>query len=170
MAGEGLHPVAERIALALAEAAARSGNKAVCIISVGATFDAALSATAICRALAGAKFKTMLVDITAQRPAAMDMLALSEGPGLSDLLAGQADVARVIQRDPKSAVQAMRFGLVAESAARDAVVRKMPQVLSTLSQVYDVVVLNAGEASSATPDLVNGCGAALFPGSGRAPA
>jgi polysaccharide biosynthesis transport protein len=162
LVGQGLHPVAERIALALAEAAAKSGNKAICVISVGASYEAALGATAICRALAGARFKTMLVDVTAQRPAAMDMLALSEGPGLSDLLAGQADVARVIQRDPKSAVQAMRYGMVAELASRDAVARKMPQVLTTLSQVYDVVVLNAGEASSSTPELVNGCGAALF--------
>jgi hypothetical protein len=111
--------------------------------------------------LAASKAKTVVLDLVASRPSAMDLFALTDGPGLCELAMGQADVARVILRDPKSGVQFIRYGH-GDAAARTALAAKIPAIIGSLAQVYDVILLNLGEASPTTPDLVQGAGAVVF--------
>ena len=153
-------PIA-RIAGALAETGAKLGNKAFGLTSLGGSFEAPFTAVALARMLAANKMKTVVVDLVPSRPSAMDLMALPEGAGLCELVSGQADVAKVILRDHKSGVQMIRHGH-GDASTRAALSAKMPAVIASLSQVYDVILLNLGEASPATPDLVQGVGAVLF--------
>jgi uncharacterized protein involved in exopolysaccharide biosynthesis/Mrp family chromosome partitioning ATPase len=154
-------PIA-RLAAGVVESAARSGAKSFCITSIGGTYDAAFSCVALARALAALKVKTVVLDLVPSRPSAIDLMALPDGPGLVELVQGQADVAKVIVRDHKSNVQMIRHGQAADTATRGLLAAKMPAVLASLAQVYDIILVNAGEASPATPDLMQGMGAVIF--------
>jgi polysaccharide biosynthesis transport protein len=138
------------------------GNKAVCVTSIGGSFDAAYTSVALARSLAKSRIKTILVDIVAGRPSGADLMAIADGQGLSELISGSAAVDKVILRDGGSAMQLMRFGQVAEASVRPLLTQRIGAVIASLSQVYDIVILNAGEAGPATADMLQGVGAMLF--------
>jgi uncharacterized protein involved in exopolysaccharide biosynthesis len=128
----------------------------------GRAVDAGLATVAATRAMANAKVKVIAIDLTAD--ASFDTLfGLSPGPGISDLVLGEADFTKVICRDSHSSAHAMRFGskTMAQSAA--SLAEKFGSILAALISIYDVVLVHAGEASPATPALVKDChGAVLF--------
>ena len=68
-----------------------------------------------------------------------------------DLIAGTADVSKIIVRDAKSTVHAIRLGHATHPS--HVLGERMPAILTSLAGIYDVVILNAGEASAATPDV-----------------
>lgn len=148
-----------RIAAAVTDAAAK-GTKTFAFTSIGGAYDAAFASVALARLLASHKLKIVVVDVTASRPHVQDLMAIADGPGLIDLIAGKADVSKVIVRDAKSNLQAIRFGNGAHSAQM--LNERMPSILSSLAKIYDIVILNAGEASAQTPDAVQGVGSVLF--------
>lgn len=151
-----------RVVTAISENVTRSGIKSYALTSIGGSYDTAFASVALSRALAERKIKTMVMDLSTARPNVQDLMALADGPGLKDLLAGQADVARVIVRDHKSAVQVIRHGAGGGVAGAAVLAERMPAVLASLAQVYDVILINAGEASPATPDALQGVGAVVF--------
>ncbi len=152
----------QRMAAAIADNAGKGVAKSYALTSIGGTFDTAFASVALARALSARKLKTMLLDISPTRPNVQDLMALTDGQGLCELLAGQADVAKVIVRDHKSAVQVMRLGMPGAILPSQTLAARMPAVLASLAQVYDVVLVNAGEASAATPDAVQGTAAVIF--------
>jgi Mrp family chromosome partitioning ATPase len=151
-----------RVSAAMLEAAAASGSKTFCVASIGGSFDSAYFSVALARYLAASKVKTVVVDLVSSRPSSMDLMGLPEGPGLGELVMGRADVAKIILRDPKSAAQHIRFGLQPETGVRGILTPRMAAVINSLAQVYDAIILNGGEASSATPDMLQGVGSVLF--------
>jgi uncharacterized protein involved in exopolysaccharide biosynthesis/Mrp family chromosome partitioning ATPase len=151
-----------RMAGAISENAGRSGIKSYVFTSIGGTYDAAFTCVALGRTLAARKIKTMVLDLSSTRPNVQDLMALADGPGLNELLAGQADVAKVIVRDHKSNVQVIRHGMGSGPATLVQLAAKMPAVLASLAQVYDVILVHAGEACPATPDATHGVGAVVF--------
>ncbi len=150
------------MAATMVETAVRNGVKTFCLTSIGGTYDAAFATVALARALAAQKMKTVVLDISASRPSVMDLMALPEGPGIIELVAGQVDVAKVIVRDHKSATQLIRYGQMPDGMVRALLPAKMPAVLASLAQIYDIVLVHAGEASPATPELMQGVGAVVF--------
>ena len=152
----------QRMAAAIADNAGKGVAKSYALTSIGGTFDTAFASVALARALSARKLKTMLLDISPTRPNVQDLMALTDGQGLCELLAGHSDVAKVIVRDHKSAVQVMRLGMPGAILPSQTLAARMPAVLASLAQVYDVVLVNAGEASAATPDAVQGTAAVIF--------
>ena len=152
----------QRMAAAIADNAGKGVAKSYALTSIGGTFDTAFASVALARALSARKLKIMLLDISPTRPNVQDLMALTDGQGLCELLAGQADVAKVIVRDHKSAVQVMRLGMPGAIVPSQTLAARMPAVLASLAQVYDVILVNAGEASAATPDAVQGMAAMIF--------
>jgi polysaccharide biosynthesis transport protein len=153
-------PVAT-IAGAIAQVGAKSGCKAFGVTSLGGTFDAPFATVALARMFSVNKMKTAILDMVPDRPSAMDLMEVPEGPGLCELVNGSADVAKVISRDSKTAVQLIRFGH-GDSTSQAALAAKLPAMLALLTQVYDIILLNFGEANAATPELLQNLGAVLF--------
>lgn len=154
-------PIA-RMAAGVIESAARGAGKSFCVTSIGGTYDAAFICVALARSLAALKVKTVVIDMAAQRPSTVDLMALPDGPGLVELVQGQADVAKVVVRDHKSNVQMIRHGQSADTSTRGLLAAKMPAVMASLAQVYDVILVNAGEAGPSTPEMMQGVGSVIF--------
>jgi polysaccharide biosynthesis transport protein len=146
----------------------RQPNKTLaCAFSgIGAGLEVGTATLATARALARLGVKTMLVDLEADRPLIPDLLELPFAPGLSDLISGKADFTKAIQRDEETGLQVIRHGLV--GAASDAVLgQRMEAVTKTLSGIYDMVLVNVGEASPSTLSVVKGCSAAFLYAPGK---
>jgi Mrp family chromosome partitioning ATPase len=87
---------------------------------------------------------------------------LPPGPGFVDLLAGTTDFTKVIARDPLSNAHLLRFGTERNETTLSLMDQRTEAVLNALGNIYDVVVIHAGEASSRTTMLVVKCQAALL--------
>jgi polysaccharide biosynthesis transport protein len=116
---------------------------------------------AIARHLANSGLRVMLVDLDTRNIIVPEMLNLPEAPGLTELLAGASDFNRAIQRDTQSTLQFLRHGgsnvvLSAQLSAR------METVINTLQDIYDVVIVHAGEATPAMLPMVKGCNTVLI--------
>ncbi len=153
-------PVA-RLADAMIETAARLGNRSFCITSVGGSFDAPFLTIALARTLANRKIRTLVIDLVPERPSAMDLMAVPAGPGICDLVSGRSDVSNVIMRDHRTSAQLLRYGSP-DAAAKATLAAKLPSILSSLAQIYGVILINAGEATPETPGLVQSVGTVLF--------
>ncbi len=148
-----------RVAAAVTDSAAK-GAKTFAFTSIGGTFDAAFASLALARVLASHKVKTIVLDVSPARPHVQDLMAVAAGPGLTDLIAGKADVSKIIVRDPRSNAQAIRMGQ--EVLSSKSLGERIPPILTSLEKIYDVIILNAGEASPVTPDVVQGVSEVIF--------
>ena len=77
------------------------------------------------------------------------LFGLAAGPGFVDLLAGTTDFTKVIARDPLSNAHLLRFGLERNEEMVSLMDQRTDAVLSALGNIYDIVVIHCGEASSA---------------------
>ncbi|MFO1033049.1 MAG: hypothetical protein U1E15_02785 [Hyphomicrobiales bacterium] len=150
------------LASALKAVVQGQGHKTLCITSIGGNFDAAYTTVALARALSRERVKVIAVDIAGSRPSSTDLLSMADGQGLGELVSGKAAVDKVILRDKASSAQHMRFGQMPEATVRPLLAQRLGAVIASLSQVYDIVLLNAGEASAATADVLQGVGTMLF--------
>ena len=139
------------------------GHKAFAFISLGSEGpDAALAALVAARNLAEHKKRVVILDLS-QQGGDLEMLAgLPAGSGFTDLVAGNADFTKIISRDPHSTVHIIRKGLARDQNTLSQVSEKIEPVLSALNSIYDFVFVHAGEAFSATPNLVKHCPAAFI--------
>jgi polysaccharide biosynthesis transport protein len=126
----------------------------------GSSIDAGLASIAVARCFASHKLKTILVD--AAHSSIETLMGLQQGPGLSDLVLGEADFTKVICRDPASAAHAIRFGTKSAAEAQSAIAEKFASIMSALSSIYDVVLINASEASQTTPSVAQYSQAAVM--------
>ncbi len=160
--GAGLAEPISRLAQALDELRRTSGIKGVGITSIGGNHQAAMVTVALARALASGSVRTIVVDATPARPSVIDILSLPNGPGLTELVAGHADFTKVILRDGLSDVQVVRYGMDNGAQSRHMVNTRIEPILTALMQIFDVVLVHAGEASPHTPAALQGCQAAVF--------
>ncbi|MDE2446681.1 MAG: hypothetical protein KGO94_10910 [Alphaproteobacteria bacterium] len=119
--------------------------------------DAALAAVITSRALAEAKRRVVIVDVTTQGGDLEMLVGLPAGTGLTDLIAGQADFTKIISRDPHSTVHIIRKGMAHDATTQARLVEKFESILTALSSIYDLVFVLAGEANPATPAMVKHC-------------
>jgi polysaccharide biosynthesis transport protein len=151
----------ERLYQSLKPAIENKSLKSLAFITLGGqVYDAGLSSVAAARTFAAHKLKVVLVDVSAGNSEAL--VGLPQGSGLSDLILGEADFTKVICRDPASAAHVIRFGLKNFEVSRDAIAEKFSSIMAALNTIYDVVVVNAGEATQSTPALAQYCTAAVF--------
>lgn len=135
--------------------------KACAIAGIGGSLEVATSALALGRALAKAGRKTILIDLEGQRALIPDLMDLPFAPGLAELVSGQSDFTKAIQRDTASPLQIIRHGNF-DPRVQELLASRMAAVTNTLAGIYDVVLLHVGEASPATLAIVRGCTSALL--------
>jgi polysaccharide biosynthesis transport protein len=153
----------------LTDAAARIANaclvlkdhqalNTIAITSIGGRgLDASVATVAVARAMAAAKKKTVAIDLSSANSPFDTMFEVEPGCGISDLVAGEADFTKVICRDAHSSAHIIRYGLKSSPQYQAIVAEKLAPILKALAGIYDVILLHAGEASPATPNLVKDC-------------
>ena len=134
---------------------------ACAITGIGSSNEVPALALALGRHLANKGLKTILVDLESQRALLPDLIALPHVAGLTELLTGSSDFNRAIQRDRLSELQFIRHGGF-EKTAEAQLQQRMEAITKTLTGIYDVVLINTGEATPAVPDLIKGCSTVLI--------
>ena len=160
-AGGTQHNTLGQLAMHLQAMRGRGLFKACAIASLGASQEVPALALALGRHLANNGVKTVLVDLEGHRALLPDLIGLPYAPGLTDLLTGTSDFSRAIQRDAASELQFIRHGRF-ELAAEAQLQQRMEAITKTLTGIYDVVLLNAGEASPTMLNTVRGCSTVLL--------
>jgi uncharacterized protein involved in exopolysaccharide biosynthesis len=131
--------------------------RAIAVASVGAGHEAAVTTLALAQALAGSGKKTILLDLDSRHALIPDLMELSYAPGLGELVSGQADFARVIQKDTASSLQIIRRGNAAAPLGQ-----RMEGITRTLSGIYEAVIVYAGDAAPEALSHMRGCQAAVL--------
>jgi polysaccharide biosynthesis transport protein len=140
----------------------QQGIKTILFTSIGSKSpNAALAIVATARKIAAAKLKVIVVDVSADSSLAA-LFGLPLGPGLSDLVLGEADFTKIICRDPHSTTHIIRYGLKSGAQSKTALTDKLASILTALAGIYDIVLVHAGEASPATPALAKECKGAVL--------
>ncbi|MDO8352038.1 MAG: hypothetical protein Q7T14_01135, partial [Aestuariivirga sp.] len=128
----------------------------------GGAADSSMATVAIARAIAAKGARVVVIDLAPDGSGVDKLFGLPPGPGFVDLLAGTTDFTKVIARDPLSNAHLLRFGVERNEAALSLMDQRTEAVLNALGNIYDVVLIHAGEASSRTTMLIVKCQAALL--------
>lgn len=139
----------ERSVAAITGAIRSSGARRVLVarVPIGPAGGRALAAVVLGRALAQAGDRVLLLDMHADQVDRNAMAGTGTGPGLSELLLGQASFADVILRDRGSPCHFIAAGqrpLPAGTAGGE----RLAGLLRALEQSYDRVLVDAEEADA----------------------
>jgi polysaccharide biosynthesis transport protein len=126
----------------------------------GGVADSSMATVVIARALSSQGARVVAIDLAAHGSCIGTLFGLQNGPGFVDLLAGTTDFTKVIIRDPLSSVHHIRWGQ--QQNAVSLLDQRTDAVLAALKNIYDVVIVHAGEASAQTPQLLGKCEAAVL--------
>jgi uncharacterized protein involved in exopolysaccharide biosynthesis/Mrp family chromosome partitioning ATPase len=92
--------------------------------------------------------RVLLFDLTASGAASQTMLEGEQAPGITNLLAAEAQFGDIIHSDHFSDCHVVPVGTANAARAMRAADR-LPMILSSLSTVYDLIVIECGSAGSA---------------------
>ncbi len=109
--------------------------------------EAAASAVMVAREVADSGLRVLLIDLTAMGAASTPMLDGETAPGITDLLASEADFTDVIHVDRYSDCHVIPVGSADPVKAMSAVDR-LPIIIDTLSTAYDVLIIECGPATA----------------------
>jgi len=160
--GRGISDAVNRIAASVSDLQGARAIRSFCAMSIGGGHEAAMVSVALARKLVANGLKTVLVDATARRPSLVDFLALHNGEGLGELVTGAVDFTHIVQRDPQSDARIIRFGLRDDATAQGQIAARIEAIVGALAQMFDVVLVHAGEASPQTAALVRGCNGGIL--------
>ncbi len=147
----------------ITRSAAGLGVRRFAIVAVGAgTLASSASTVALARAIAQAGKRIVMLDLVPVDAGVNILAGLPEGPGLVELLSGKTDFTTVVSRDPTSLAHVMRYGMDHSEPAAQALHAKIDQVLTTLDNIYDIILINAGELSSTAQTLAGKVQGALL--------
>jgi uncharacterized protein involved in exopolysaccharide biosynthesis/Mrp family chromosome partitioning ATPase len=107
--------------------------------------EAAASAVLIVRELADRGLRSILLDLTSTGSASHPMIDGFALPGITNLLASQAQFRDIIHSDPYSGAHVIPNGTAEPSQAMRAVER-LPIILNALTTAYDMVIVECGPA------------------------
>ncbi|MCB1466347.1 MAG: tyrosine-protein kinase family protein [Rhizobiaceae bacterium] len=117
--------------------------------------EGAAVAVLVARELADAGLRILLVDLTIAGAASIPMLESVSLPGLTDILAGKAQLADIIHADHYSECQVIPVGTADPVRAMRSVDR-LPIILDSLTAAYDIIVLECGPThASGIRKLIN---------------
>jgi Mrp family chromosome partitioning ATPase/predicted nucleic acid-binding Zn-ribbon protein len=120
--------------------------------------EAAASSVLITREIADRGLRSILLDLTQTGAASHPMVDGLALPGITNLLASQAQFKDIIQNDPYSQAHVIPNGTANPQTAMKAVER-LPIILNALTTAYDVVIVECGLADA------KGIGRLVTPGS-----
>jgi Mrp family chromosome partitioning ATPase len=109
--------------------------------------EAAASAILVAREVSDAGLRVLLLDLTASGAASRPMLDSGLLPGITDLLASQAQFSDVIHADLYSDCHVIPVGTADPVRAMRAADR-LPIIMQSLTTAYDLVVVECGPADA----------------------
>ncbi|PWK67498.1 exopolysaccharide transport family protein [Aminobacter sp. AP02] len=109
--------------------------------------DAAATAVLVAREVADAGLRVLLLDLTATGAASRPMLDGGRYPGITNLLASEAQFTDVIRADHYSDCDVMPVGTADPARAMRAADR-LPIIMESLTTAYDLVVVECGPADA----------------------
>jgi Mrp family chromosome partitioning ATPase len=109
--------------------------------------EAAATAVLVAREVADAGLRVLLLDLTASGAASRPMLDSSRLPGITNLLASEAQFTDVIHADHYSDCHVIPVGTADPVRAMRAADR-LPIILESLTTAYDVVIVECGPADA----------------------
>ena len=159
----GLHAASRQVADWAFKLQRMAALRRLAITSIGGgAADSSMAAVAIARAIAAKGARVVVIDLAPDGSSVDTLFGLPAGPGFVDLLAGTTDFTKVIARDPLSNAHLLRFGMERNETTLSLMDQRTEAVLNALGNIYDVVLIHAGEASSRTTLLIVKCQAALL--------
>jgi Mrp family chromosome partitioning ATPase len=111
--------------------------------------EAAAASVMVAREVADAGLRVLLLDLTSSGAVSTPMLESNSYPGVTNLLAAEAQFTDVIHVDLYSDCHVMPVGTADPERAMRAVDR-LPIILNSLTTAYDVVVVECGPAEAAS--------------------
>ena len=109
--------------------------------------EAAAAAVMVAREVADAGLRVLLLDLTSNGAASRPMLESAVYPGITNLLASEAQFSDVIHADLYSDCHVIPLGTADPERAMRAADR-LPIIMSSLTTAYDVVVVECGPADA----------------------
>ncbi len=119
--------------------------------------DVALFVVATARAIADSGKKILVIDADPASHALEPLFDLDPGVGLSDLIAGTADFTKIIRREQQSSVHVISYGMSPSEQATETISARLPSILQNLEDIYDVVLVHAGDIPPTTQQSLLGC-------------
>lgn len=107
--------------------------------------EAAATAVLVAREVADAGLRVLLLDLTANGAASRPMLESGSYPGITNLLAAEAQFTDVIHGDLYSDCHVIPVG-TADAARATRAIDRLPIIMNSLTTAYDVVVVECGPA------------------------
>lgn len=131
-----------------AEGIIASGATRALFLSPGGD-EAAATAVLVAREIADTGLRVLLLDLTSSGAASRPMLESTVYPGITNLLASEAQFSDVIYSDHYSDCHIIPVGTAdAEQAMRAA--DRLPIIIASLITAYDVIVIECGPADAAS--------------------
>jgi uncharacterized protein involved in exopolysaccharide biosynthesis/Mrp family chromosome partitioning ATPase len=125
------------------------------LTSLGAAVpNSAMVSIALARALANRGEKVVALDVARPGSGFDALLGLPTGPGLLDLIAGQADFTKIVARDSVSPLHVVRLGQFPDANAQTNLAPKFEAIIKALKTIYAYVLIHAGEAGAAVVPLL----------------
>ncbi|MCV3240341.1 GumC family protein [Mesorhizobium sp. ZC-5] len=109
--------------------------------------EAAAAAVMVAREVADAGLRVLLLDLTSNGAASLPMLESAVYPGITNLLASEAQFSDVIHADLYSDCHVIPLGTADPERAMRAADR-LPIIMNSLTTAYDVVVVECGPADA----------------------
>ncbi|CDX38595.1 Exopolysaccharide transport protein family [Mesorhizobium sp. ORS 3359] len=123
--------------------------------------EAAASAVLVAREVSDASLRVLLLDLTASGAASRPMLDSSLFPGITNLLASEAQFSDVIHPDLYSDAHVIPVGTADPVRAMRAADR-LPIIMQSLTTAYDLVVVECGPADAQGISRLVGDGTEVF--------
>ncbi|TPJ45632.1 exopolysaccharide transport family protein [Mesorhizobium sp. B2-7-1] len=123
--------------------------------------EAAASAVLVAREVSDAGLRVLLLDLTASGAASRPMLDTSLFPGITNLLASEAQFSDVIHPDLYSDAHVIPVG-TADAVRAMRAADRLPIIMQSLTTAYDLVVVECGPADAQGIGRLVGGGTEVF--------
>jgi polysaccharide biosynthesis transport protein len=127
----------------LLQMAASGAVRVVLVTSATSGEGKTALATHLAASLARAGRRTLLIDADLRQPAAHRVFNIPLGPGLSELLRGEVDIAQVIHPTPAGGLWLLPAGQCDSETLQHLGGMAAPRLLQHLRQEYDFIVLDS---------------------------
>lgn len=119
-----------------------TGGKVLAITSAFRGDGKSINAINIAISFAQVGKKTVIVDCDMRLPTVASKLGLKGTPGLSDFLAGQADIQGILYKVPGQEINMIPAGNIPPDPTALLQSRRMESLISGLRKVYDYVIID----------------------------
>lgn len=128
--------------------------KSVLVTSAGPREGKSTTSSNLAVAFAQAGQKCLLVDADLRRPVAHNLFGVPREPGLSEVVAGLADIGSCIRKTRIEGLDLLPCGFIPHNPSELLGSRRMSELLAELEGMYDMIVVDSPPVAVVTDALV----------------